>query len=120
MLLKELLEKNRLTALEDEEKRFQSRHGDLSQLIVDNTLAKMEREIEKTRQFFPQMVEELKDYLEDKEAEVQRRKEHYEEMRQQLENERERVLKRVIPNRFSLDGDAMVFPLAFEVRFPIG
>jgi hypothetical protein len=53
-----------------------------------------------------------------KKEELQRRRGHYEELRQQLAQERERVTDHLIPKRFAMRGDAQVFPVAVEIRLP--
>lgn len=122
--LKEKLDADGKKAREEEERRYQSRQGEVSNLIAENTLAKLEREIERLKLERQQLT--IFDFLDSsdqretiikmKEEELQRRRQHYEEVREQLSKERERVLKYLIPRRFSLKGDAQVFPVAVEVR----
>lgn len=49
-----------------------------------------------------------------------RRRRHYEEIRDQLQRERERkrMLDHLLPARFALAGQAQVFPVAVEIRLP--
>lgn len=125
-LLQKQLEEDRVTALEEEERRFQSRHGEVSALIAENTMAKLERQIDRFKIMRQQgMLFEQQAYLDDidrriemKQEELQRRKQHYEEVREQLARERERVVKRLLPRRYTLQGEAQVFPVAVEVRLP--
>ena len=56
--------------------------------------------------------------IEDKQAELERRKHHYEDIRQQLTRERQRILEYLLPARYSLAGEAQVFPVAVEIRLP--
>ena len=92
-------------ALQEEEQRYQSRQGEVSTLIAENTLGKLEREIDRLKQMRDQgMLFEQEAFLDDidrkielKQEELQRRKLHYEEVRQQLAVERERVIKRMLP-----------------------
>ncbi len=58
--------------------------------------------------------------IEEKQAEIDRRKNHYEEVRVQLERERERIMKHLLPKRYALSGEAQVFPVSLEVRLPGG
>ena len=53
---------------------------------------------------------------EEKRRELARRQQHYDELREQLQRERTRVLEHLLPNRFALAGAAQVFPVAVEVR----
>lgn len=109
-----------------ESERYQSRHGEVSTLIAENTLAKLERDINRLkaeraqgRLFESQhALEELERSIEAKRGELERRRQHYEEVREQLAKERERILNRVIPRRYALEGEAQVFPVSVEIRFP--
>ncbi len=47
-----------------------------------------------------------------------RRQLHFEEIREQLEKERERILKHLLPRRHAMSGAAQVFPVSLEVRLP--
>ncbi len=124
--LQKQLEEDRSKALEEEERRFQSRQGEVSALIAENTLAKLERQIDRFKQMRQQgMLFEQQAYLDEidrriemKQEELERRKQHYEEVREQLARERERIVRRLLPKRFTLQGEAQVFPVAVEIRFP--
>jgi vacuolar-type H+-ATPase subunit I/STV1 len=124
--LQEQLAVDGQAAREQEEQRYRSRQGEVSTLIVENTLAKLEREIGQLksdraqgRLFESQAVfDELERSIEAKQQELERRRVHYEEVREQLARERERILTRLIPKRYALEGEAHVFPVAVEIRFP--
>lgn len=113
-------------AREEEDRRYQSRQGEVSSLIAENTLAKLNREIRQLKQqrlqgklFEAQsLMDELERSIEAKEEELKRRQQHYEEVRDQLAKERERITKILLPRRYALMGDAQVFPVAVEVRLP--
>ena len=124
--LKESLEREKANELARERDRFQSRQGELSKLIEDTTVKKLEKEIDELKAMQAQGIlfdqerylNELIASQKEKEEEVKRRKQHYEELRDLLERERERILKQVIPKRHSLRGNAQVYPVAVEIRFP--
>jgi len=124
--LQKQLEIDREKALEEEERRFQSRQGEVSTLIAENTLAKLQRQIDRLKRMSQQGMlfeqqaycDEIDRSIELKQEELLRRKQHYEEVRQQLAQERERIVRRLLPKRFTLQGEAQVFPVAVEVRFP--
>jgi hypothetical protein len=111
-------------ALEDE--RYRSRQGEISSLIAENTLAKLEREIqdlkEARRQGFlfdeESRIDEIDRSIEEKQKEIGRRTRHYVEVREQLEKERDRILKFQLPRRHAMSGSAQVFPVSIEVRLP--
>ena len=124
--LRQAIEREREAAIGRERERFQSRQGELSALIEQQTLARLEREIEaleadrrQGKLFDPEdRVAELLRSEHAKKEELQRRRGHYEELRQQLARERERVTDHLIPKRYAMRGDAQVFPVAVEIRLP--
>jgi superfamily II DNA or RNA helicase len=106
--------------------RYQSRQGEVSALIAQNTLGKLEREIERLRRDRDQgllfegegSLDDLDRSIEARERELVRRQSHYEELRAQLARERDRILSHVLPSRYALRGAAQVFPLTIELRLP--
>jgi hypothetical protein len=114
------------TAVQRERERFQSRQGELSHLIQQQSLARLEREIDElvaeqqqgTLFDTEQRVAELARSQRAKEEEVARRRVHYEELRRLLDRERERVLGVLLPRRYAMRGDAQVLPVAVEIRLP--
>ena len=124
--LREQLEADGKQAKAEEQARYQSRQGEVSQLIVDNSLAKLERDIGKLKRARQQgrlweaqtYLDDLDRSLESKKEELERRRVHYEEVREQLARERDRIVNLLLPRRFTLQGEAQVFPVAIEVRFP--
>jgi superfamily II DNA or RNA helicase len=118
------LERDRKEADAAERERFQQRQGEVSALIERSTVQRLEREIAERQAELQQGVlfdresrlRELEQSLEEREAEVRRRRQHYEELREQLQIERDRVLNGIIPKRFALRGGAQVFPVAIEIR----
>lgn len=122
------LELDGVQARKREDERYRSRQGEISSLIAETTIARLEREIEilkakKVQGFLWGIKEELDELdrsIEEKQKEVQRRRKHYEEVREQLDRERDRVLKHVLPKRFALAGSASVFPVCVEIRLPGG
>ncbi|MFC1743118.1 DISARM system SNF2-like helicase DrmD [Candidatus Riflebacteria bacterium] len=123
-LLKTTLNEEKKKAASVENERFQSRQGELSKLIQNLTIQRLEKDIEReliqSRQtlLFEADLELRETMFRDKEEELKRRKGGYEELRQHLEKERKRILNFIIPNRFELRGEAQVFPVAMEIRLP--
>lgn len=113
-------------ARQQEEERYRSRQGEVSALIAETTVGRLEREVVelKARRLQGLLFEEreqldrLDRSIEEKEAEIVRRRRHYEEVRDQLEKERERILKYLLPKRYAMPGAAQVFPVAVEIRVP--
>ena len=115
------------TAHKETETRYQSRQGEVSALITESTMAKLEREIKKLKIERQEgllfdadnYMDQLNRSIQIKEEELERRKYHYEEVRKQLNQERERILKNLLPKRYTLQGEAQVFPVAVEIRLPM-
>jgi superfamily II DNA or RNA helicase len=126
--LQRQLEASGVDARRQEEERYRSRQGEVSTLIAENTLAKLEHEIEQLkRQRTPgflfeeeERLDEIDRSIDEKRAEIGRRTRHYEEVRGQLERERERILRHLLPKRHAMSGAAQVFPVSIEVRLPQG
>jgi len=124
--LQQQLEDDRSVAKEEAQKGFQSRGGELSELIQKTSAQRIEAEIDALRSsrdapfLFENLNKTIQSMIEEKEGELKRRKGHLEEMRSALDGERERVMDRVIPNRFALGSDVAVFPVSLEVRFKGG
>lgn len=117
-----------IQAKKQEEDRYRSRQGEVSTLIAENTLGKLEREIEKLKTERRQgllfdeesRIEAIDRSIEEKQAEITRRTRHYEEVRIQLEKERERIVRYLLPRRHAMPAEAQVFPVAIEVLLPGG
>lgn len=126
--LREVMVEDRAKEEDIEAKRFASRRGELSILIEQQTLKSLERELallqlEKNQGVLfdrQDRLEQLERDIQEKEEELRRRQQHYSDLREQLDRESERILKKVLPNRFALHGPAQVFPVAVEIRLPGG
>ena len=126
--LKEQLEIDRERALESENERYQSRQGEVSALIASSTMARLEREINELRArrqqgtLFDQHrhIEAMDRDIQLREEELKRRQQHYEEVREQLARERERIIQQLIPRRFSMRGEAQIMPVTLEIILPGG
>ena len=109
-----------------EDERYRQRQGEVSALIEQSTLARLTREIEQLRergrqgQLFDETerLAEIEQSIEQKQEELARRRHHYEEIRDQLQRERTRILDHLLPARFAMAGGAQAFPVAVEVRLP--
>lgn len=116
-----------VTARKAEDERYRSRQGEVSTLISENTLAKLEREVTQLRNEQQQgflfdegaRLAALERSIEEKQLEIERRRRHHDEVRQQLERERNRILNQLLPKRHALAGAAQVFPVTIEVRLPL-
>ena len=109
-----------------EDDRYRQRQGEVSALIEQSTLARLTREIKQLRergrqgQLFDETerLTEIEQSIEQKQEELTRRRHHYEDIRDQLQRERTRILDHLLPARFAMSGSAQAFPVAVEVRLP--
>ncbi len=114
------------TALRDANERYRSRQGEVSGLIEQQSVKRLQREIDTLRRSLTQGrlfdqrrdLERIADSISEKEGEIERRRRHYEEARDQLERERRRIVDRLLPKRHALAGEAQAFPATVEVRLP--
>ena len=120
------LEVDEKTARQREDERYRQRQGELSTLIEQSTVDRLEREIadlqnkQRQGQLFNEgeRLAEIHQSIDAKREELERRKHHYQEIRDQLQRERTRILDHLLPARYALAGTAQVFPVAIEVRLP--
>ncbi len=124
--LRTQLDRVGLLASKQEEERYRSRQGEVSSLIAENTLAKLEREIEKLKNERQQgmlfdeaaRLDAIDRSIDERREEIARRTRHYVEVREQLDRERDRILKHMLPKRHAMSGTAQVFPVSIELRLP--
>ena len=124
--LREQLQADGKEALSREDERYRSRQGEVSELIEQTRIQRLEREIEKLRReqqqrlLFDQRrdLERIAGSIQEKQREIEHRRRHYEDAREQLELERRRIVDRLLPRRHALAGKAQAFPVAIEVRLP--
>ena len=109
-----------------EDERYRQRQGEVSTLIEQATIERLTREIAELnlRAAQGELFDEdgrlaaIEQSIEEKQEEINRRRHHYEEIREQLQRERTRILDHLLPKRFAMASDASVFPVAVEVRLP--
>lgn len=126
--LRKQLERTGVIAKKDEETRYRSRQAEVSALITETSLQKLEKEIQKLKVerqqglLFDQrtQLDDLDRSIEEKTAEITRRQHHCVEVREQLDRERQRILQNLLPKRHTMSGPAQVFPVTIEVRLPGG
>ncbi|MCA9975615.1 MAG: hypothetical protein KC413_07685, partial [Anaerolineales bacterium] len=123
------------TALQEEKERFRHRLREVERAMQENSLQKLEKEYGKIEaeqaelKLQPallfdaqaqrsQRISEIDRRKADIEAELKRRREHYEELLERLKIEQERVINNLLPRRYQLRGDAQVFPVTIEIRLP--
>jgi len=124
--LAEQLERERTAALDQENERYQSRQAEVSTLIASSTLQRLEKEIEAMKidrrqgKLFASAddLDRLDRDIAMREEELERRRGHYEGVRRQLQSERERIVRNLIPKRHTMRGQAQVLPVAIELVLP--
>lgn len=122
--LRAQVEADRETALEQENARYSSRQGEVSALIETSTVSSKRRQLEKLRDerrhwlFEDETLDRMISDIERLNEEVHRSEHHYEELRDQLQKERDRIIKNLIPKRYSMRGNPQVMPVAVEFVMP--
>jgi hypothetical protein len=122
--LKCALEGQRDAAITAENERYNSRQGEVSKLIAENTVQRIERELAELAVELQQgmlFAEDQRELLRTKEAlesELAHRTAHFQELRELLSGERERITKQLLPRRYAMSGEPQVFPIALEIRLP--
>ena len=122
--LKSALESQRDAAIAAENDRYQSRQGEVSKLIEENTVERLRRELAELAAdqaqtlMFTEDQREIIKRKESLEMELADRNQHYEQLRALLATERERITKNLLPFRYAMSGETQVFPIALEVRLP--
>ena len=109
-----------------EEERYRQRQGEVSALIEQSSIERLTREIEELNRRAAQgelfdeagRLAAIEQSIEEKKEEIARRRQHYEEIREQLQHERRRILDHLLPKRFAMASEAQVFPVAVEIRLP--
>lgn len=124
-LTKELeaeLKKRKAIALKEEKDNFKSRLSELNKAMNETTLQKLEKELEELKNdmqqlsLFPNLLQDSKNRMQDLEDELNRRRSHYQQLLDFLQLEQERIIEKVIPQRYQLRGEARVFPVMVEIR----
>lgn len=122
-------------ALRDEGLRFRSRREEVQRAMQETTLARLEAEITKLvaeqqeLKLMPalfedieaartQRIQDIDHRMADIEEELNRRRNHYQELLDRLKVEQERVIKELLPKRYALRGAVQVFPVTVEIRLP--
>lgn len=126
--LRRRLDEDGKVAREDEQRRYKERKAEVSTLKNENTIAKLEGEIatlitqRAQGQLFneTERLDEISRSIAEREAEIERRQRHHEEVLRQLDSERDRIIKYLLPKRYAMAGTAQVFPVTIEVRLPGG
>ncbi len=120
----ELLKLAKAQALETQKETFANRIREVERAMAETTLARLEKERAKLltdlRQgyLFDFMVRETEEKLANLEDELKRRRAHYEDLLIFLKEEKERVLTKLIPDRYAMRGSVRVFPVSVEIRLP--
>jgi len=120
------LQIDEVAAREQEDQRYRQREGEVSQLIAMATADRLEREIGDLKSEREQgylfdeagRLEKLDASIREKQDEINRRRSHYNEIRDQLRQDRNRILNLLLPKRFALASGASVFPVTVEIRLP--
>lgn len=127
------LESERRLRQEEENRNFQSREGELSALIHSRSISAKQDELKRQKgrieslkacpmlfhELQEQALREIQEQIDQTSRALQDDQEHYEELRQQLQRERRRILGELLPRRYALDGEIKIYPIAVEVILPL-
>lgn len=111
-------------ATEHEKAAFERRIREVASLQREQSIEKIKREIEERRaaQLQYSLLEDVSERAErelrDLHDELKRRQGQFGDLLERLKDERDRILKHVMPHRFVLLGSAQVFPVTIEIRLP--
>jgi dsDNA-binding SOS-regulon protein len=111
---------------QEEETRYRSRQAEVSELITNTTMDRLQREIQILKGqrlqglLFDQaeVFDRLDRSIEEKQEELERQQRQHALVRDQLQRDYERILRNVIPKRHRLSGDVLILPLTLEIRLP--
>lgn len=118
--LKDALEQAR----SHEKEAFEQRIREVAALRKAQSIDKLKREIEEERsrsiqaELFDDADALAEKRLRDLEDELRRRESQFGDLQNRLSEEKARILDKVLPRRFALRGEAQVFPVTVEIRFP--
>ncbi len=107
-----------------EKEAFEQRIREVANLSKTQSVEKITQEIEKHRatliqqKFFEDADAQAEKHLRDLEDELNRRQNQFGHLQKHLQEEKDRVLNKVLPGRFTLHGEAQVFPVTIEIRLP--
>lgn len=107
-----------------EKEAFEQRIREVAALRKVQSIDKLKREIEEQRKTHIQfsLLDDAnalaEKRLRDLEDELKRRQNQFGDLQERLSQEKTRILEQVLPRRFALRGEAQVFPVTIEIRFP--
>jgi superfamily II DNA or RNA helicase len=120
--LRERMKQASKLVIETERRRFEKRRKELERAVSETHVNSIRRDADKLRAKLKQLsiLDELDaaalKQLADYDAELSLRKSHYDQVLTRLAQEEERTMRLVLPPRYTLRGDARVYPLAIEIR----
>ena len=109
-------------ALKEEKERFKNRIKEVEKAMNETSIEKITKEknklLDEMQQIslFAEERRQQEERLRDLEQEKQFRLKHYQELLDLLNREEERVTKKILPKRYSLRGEARIFPVTVEIR----
>ena len=111
-------------AAQEEENRFDARIKEVKKAMANNSIQKLEAEREallrdmRQIKLFADDERAQAEKLKNLEEELNRRQRHYQGLLDFLIKEKERVLNKVLTQRYRMRGDAQIFPVTIEIRLP--
>ncbi len=122
--LKRLLAQQLKAATQEQQRRFQDRIGEVEAAMAQTSIQTLTAERDRLRAEMQQLsllpserqAQEAK--LRDLETELELRQRRYQDLRNWLMQERDRVLGQLLPRRYECRG-VQVFPVTVEIRLPL-
>lgn len=122
----ESLKERKQSAIATEKERFKDRLAEVKKAASETTLQKLQKERDRLLQnmsqlsLFAEEARQQTEKLRDLEDELARRRRHYEDLEQFLQQERDRTINLLLPKRYTLHGSVLIFPVTVEIRLPVG
>lgn len=109
-------------AIAQEKERFQKRLTEVKKAMQQTSIQKLEKERDQLLaemqqiSLFQEETRAQKERLQNLEEELKRRTSHYETLLERLKIERDRVIQKMLPQRYKLRSTAQIFPVTVEIR----
>ncbi|MFB2738068.1 DISARM system SNF2-like helicase DrmD [Umezakia ovalisporum] len=109
-------------ALKEEKERFKTRIREVQKAMQEDSIEKIKKERDKLLNEMQQLSllytdrRQQEERLRDLNQELEFRLKHYQELLDLLQREQERVIKNILPKKYSLRDTARVFPVTVEIR----
>lgn len=127
-LMKSILASEGKKASSTQAKTYDKRINEVRAYVSEQSIEKLEKERAKLAKqlrqtalaFDEHLQRDLESRIASADEELARRRKNADDLIHHLEEERARVVDRLVPKRFTLHGDVQVYPVTVEIRLPGG